>query len=131
MPLLKTLKNTEFIILAVMWLAHLATFSISMLNNYELEINDYLGFIGLLMATIFSVLHPDRAFLSLLFLLVAGVFNIFSFLYFFNVVVKLNLSIMKAPGIQLFSLILLATLVLRRKSKILQWYRTFSGSGRH
>ena len=124
---LKKFKNTEFMILAVMWISQLSTFTISMINEYQLVISDYLGFIGLLIVTIISVIRTDKALSSLLLLLFLGVFNILSFLYFFNVVVKFDFSMMITPGIQLFSLLLLFILILRKKSKILHLYKTALG----
>ena len=124
---LKTLKRTEFIILYVIWISLLSTLIISLINDYQLLTSDYLGMIGLLIVTIISVVRPAKALTSLLILLFISVFNIFSFLFYFNVVIKFNLSMMMTPGIQLFSLILLITLALRKKNRILHMYNTSFG----
>jgi len=111
------LKNTEYIILAILWISLLTTYLIALFNGYNLFVSNYIGLFALTVATVFSLLKPKLVFESILFLLIIGLFNLASYLYFFNIVMTFGFSGIVTPGIQLFSLILLCVLVFRERDK--------------
>jgi len=68
------------------------------------------------------LLRPEKLIIGILILLFLGLFNLMSFAYFINVVLTFGFSILVTPGIQLFSLILLGFLVVRRRKELINIY---------
>ena len=120
---MEKLKRTEFIILIILWVGSITTYSIALLNNYSLYTSDYLGLIGLAITSVISFKKPDKAVGSVLILLLLGLFNLFSFVYFFNIVITFGFSILVTPGIQLISLVLLGILIYKKRIKLVEIYR--------
>jgi heme exporter protein D len=120
-------KKTELIILIILWVSSLTTYSIALLNNYILYTSDYLGLIGLTIVSIISFLKPEKALGSVMILLILGTFNLLSFVYFFNIVMTFGFSILVTPGIQLISLVLLTVLTIKKRKKVTELYRKTFG----
>lgn len=114
---MKNFKKTEFIILATLWVCILATYPYALFSGYVLYTSDYLGFIGLSIATFYSFRNPAKSFEALLILLSLGLFNLLSFIYFFNVVFTFGFSIFVTPGIQILSLALLIIIISQKREK--------------
>jgi hypothetical protein len=121
------MKKTEFIILIILWIGSLTTYSVALLNNYNLFTSDYFGLVGLTIVTAISIYKPEKAISSVLTLLLLGLFNLLSFVYFFNIVLTFGFSIIVTPGIQLISLALLSALVIIKREKVSEIYRTTFG----
>lgn len=124
---MKKLKQIEFIILITLWIGSLLTYSIALANNYILHMSDYFGLIGLTVVSIISFSKPEKAVCSVLTLLTLGLFNILSFVYFFNWVMTFGFSILVTPGIQLISLFLLVILIILKKKEVIEIYRNIFG----
>jgi len=105
-------KTRENVILFVMWFCSLSTYSIALLNNYKLFLSDYFGLTGLFAATLVSILRPKLLFICLILLLTFGLFDIVSFVYFLNFIIGFGQPSGEQLNIQLFSLLLLAPLIL-------------------
>lgn len=112
------LKQTENILLILLWALALSTFTVAVLNNYSLFISDYIGLAGLAIVTGVFIYSPDKKTKSLFFLLIPGVFNLASFIYFYNVVFTFGFGTFLSPGVQLLSLGCMAVLVLKRQRKV-------------
>ena len=124
---MKNLKKTEFIILIILWTASISTYTIAVLNNYDLFTSDYLGLFGLTTCTILSLIKPEKSLVNVFILLLLGLFNILSFAYFINVVFTFGFSIFVTPGIQLISLILLGLLTINRRNELASIYQKVFG----
>lgn len=120
---MEKIKKTEYIILIILWIGMLSTFIYAVLNNYQLFNSDYFGFIGLSVVTIIAFMKPEKTLGGLLILLLLGLFNLVSFVYFINVVFTFRFTIVVSPGIQMTSLILLTILVIKKRDKIGEIYR--------
>ena len=117
-------KKTEIIILAILWVMSLITFSIALLNNYVLYTSDYVGMIGLAIVTSIAYFKPEKSLQSVLILLFLGLFNLLSFAYFFNIVLTIGFSELVTPEIQLISFVFLIILIVRKRDEIGQLYRS-------
>ena len=117
-------KKTEFIILLILWFGSLTTYSVALLNGYNLFTSDFLGLAGLSIATAVSIFKPEKSLNSVLILLLFGLFNVLSFVYYFNIIFSFGFSILVTPGIQLISLLLLSVLVVKNKDKVATIYRS-------
>jgi len=124
---MKIFTKTEFVILLILWLGSLITYSIALINNYDLYVSDYLGLGGLIIATTISVFKPEKALVSVIILLLLGLFNLLSFVYFVNVVISFGIVILVTPGIQLISLVLLIVLSIKEKEKVRELYQQTLG----
>jgi CDP-diglyceride synthetase len=121
------LKKIENILILILWISVLASFPYALLTNYQLFLSDYLGLAALLIVTAIAIFYPKFTFKGLLILLVLGLFNVFSFIYFFNIVFYFGISSIISPSIQLFSLILLIILVVKRGDKISGFFKILFG----
>lgn len=119
---LKFIKQTENIIILTLWLTILATFPYAILNNYNLFLSDYLGLTGLTILTAVSVYKPKLTFKCLTILLVLGLFNVFSFIYFVNIVFTFGFAAVVTPGVQLLSLILIVILIIKKNDKFSKFW---------
>ncbi len=124
---MEKLKKTEIAILAILWTLSLTTYSIAILNNYDLFTSDYLGLTGLTIVTSIAYFKPEKLFSSVLILLLLGLFNLISFAYFFNVVMSFGFSESFTPGIQLISLILICILVTVKSENVGEFYQATFG----
>jgi hypothetical protein len=97
------------------------------MNNYDLYISDYLGLGGLVIATTISAFKPEKALVSVIILLLLGLFNLLSFVYFFNFVISFGIVILVTPGIQLISLVLLIVLFIKEREKVSELYQQTFG----
>lgn len=122
---MEKLKKTEIKILAILWLMSLTTYSIAIFNSYNLLTSDYLGLVGLATVTLISYFKPERSFLSVFILLLIGLFNLMSFAYFFNLVFSFRVFVIRTPGIQLISLVLLSILILSKRKIIWDLYQNY------
>ncbi len=126
---MEKLKKTEFIFIAFLWLTWLLSLSYDLLNNYEIYISDTLAGIGLVSVTLVFFLKPEKALGSLVVLLLLGVFNVLSFEYFVNILFTFRVGDFDLPKIQLFSLVALILLSVRKKVRIVAlFHNTFSQS---
>lgn len=116
-------KKTEIIILAILWAMSLSTYSIALLNDYDLFYSDFLGLVGLTTVTLITYFYSKISFQSVLILLLLGLFNLLSFAYFFNFVMTFNFSKSVTPEIQLISLVLLTFLVVKKRKEVSRLYR--------
>lgn len=116
-------KKIEILILSSLWVGALSTYSIALFNNYVLFNSDYLGLIGLTVATIFTIIKPNKSLPSVLIILILGLFNLLSFVYFFNVVLTFGFSGFVTPGIQLISLVLLVVLLITKKVEVFGFFQ--------
>jgi len=123
----KRFSTTENRILLTFWIFSIITYSFALFNNYSLFLSDYMGLTGLTFVTLISVFYPKIIFNSLLFLLTLGLFNIFSFVYFFNFVLTFAIFSLISPGIQLLSLITLLVLFFKRKTEFRNLYISLFG----
>jgi hypothetical protein len=112
------MKKIEFMLLALIWVLLLSTFSFAAVNNYLLYTSDYLGLSALFIATALSLYKPEKAFVFLLILLLLGLFDLISFVYFFNMVFGFSLAGFAMPKIQLYSFILLSILLFKKWKKV-------------
>ena len=124
---MEKLKKTEIIILAILWAMSLTTYSIALLNNYNIFPSDYLGLAGLTIVTLIAYFRPEKSLRSVLILLLLGLFNLLSFAYFFNIVMSFGISVFVTPGIQLISLIMLSILVIKKRQKVIDFYLEIFG----
>lgn len=109
------MKRINLILFIILWLSVLGTFSYALANGYLLLFSDKLGFIALSIASLIIVRKPKISGEVLLCLLLPGVLNVFSFIYFFNFLVSFGFSALVSPGLQLFSIALLAILIKGNK----------------
>ena len=123
-----SLRKTENLIIFLLWIGSLSTYTVALLSNYVLYNSDYCGLIGLTVVTLISILKPELTLKSLLVLLLLGVFNLVSFVYFFNLVFTFGFHVWVTPGIQFISLLLLGVLFLKKGNKIGEIYRNFMGT---
>jgi hypothetical protein len=75
----KTAMNkikTEILILVILWIVSLTTYSFALMNNYVLHTSDYLGLFGLIVVSTISYFRPEKLFGSILILLIFGLLNI-------------------------------------------------------
>lgn len=124
---MKAIKKIEFLILIILWILSITTYSLAYINGYSLYNSDYLGIIGLLIVSVFLLIRPDKALETLMLLLFLGLLNLISFVYFFNIVLTFGISGFVTPGIQLLSLILLTILIVKRRKKVFEIYQSFFG----
>ncbi len=124
---MKRLLNIEYLILAVLWISSISTYSYALLNNYNLYNSDYLGLLGLIILTIYAFIKPNKIADPLLILMSLGLFNLVSFIYFYNVVFTFGFSNIVSPGIQLYSLILLTILIIIKRERVYKIYQIFFG----
>jgi hypothetical protein len=123
---MKNIKQTENLIIIILWLCVLATFPYALLNNYVLLSSDILGLTGLTFLTTLSIYNPKLKFKGLMILLLLGLFNLVSFVYFFNIAFSFGISTFLTPHIQLLSLILIVILVIKRANKFgAVWIKLF------
>ncbi|MFC4874816.1 hypothetical protein [Negadavirga shengliensis] len=115
---MKIFKRTENIIILTLWLTILSTYPYALLNDYNLFLSDYLGLAGLTIVTLIAFYIPKMTFKSLMVLLFFGLFNLFSFIYFINLVFTFGFASIVSPGIQLLSLILLLILAFKRQGEL-------------
>lgn len=118
------MKKLNLYILVFLWTVLLSTFCYALANNYLLFLSDKLGFLGLSLATLIIVRKPKISPEVLLCLLLPGVLNILSFIYFFNPIFSFGISILVTPGLQLLSIVLLVILLTGNRgllSKSLQF----------
>lgn len=120
---MEKLRKTEIIILTVLWSLSLSTYSIALTNNYILYPSDYLGLLGLTIVSLIAYFKPHYSFQGVLILLLVGLFNLISFIYFFNIVMTFGFSVIVSPGIQLISLVLLSVLVIRKRDEVGRFYQ--------
>lgn len=127
--ILQSFSKTENRILLVLWISILITYPLAILSQYNLFLSDYFGLVALIIVTIIAMTRQIDLFPFVLILLLLGVFNVFSFVYFINIVFRFGISSFISPGIQLYSLILLIILI-RKRSTILHvfWIRFFGKS---
>jgi hypothetical protein len=126
----KTAMNkikTEILILVILWIVSLTTYSFALMNNYVLHTSDYLGLFGLIVVSTISYFRPEKLFGSILILLIFGLLNILSFAYFINLVMSFNFTVFVTPGIQLISLVLLIFLVIKKPERVIKYYRETFG----
>ncbi len=124
---MKRLLNIEYLILGLLWTSSLLTFSYALLKHYSLFTSDYLGLFGLLIVSIYAIIKPDKIVEPLLILLSIGLFNLMSFIYFYNVVFTFGISGLVSPGIQIYSLILLTILVIKKPKTVYNLFQTLFG----
>lgn len=124
---MERLKKTEIIILLILWMLSLSSNGIALLNDYVLFPSDYLGMVGLFIVSTISFVKPERVLLSVIVLLILGLFNLVSFAYFFNWVFTFGFSVLLTPGLQLISLIALVVLFVSKRSEVAQLYRETIG----
>ena len=124
---MKNFKKTEYIILTILWIGSITTYSIALADNYILYTSDYLGLIGLTIVSFISYLKPEKALASVVVLLILGSFNLLSFVYFINIVMTFGFSILVTPGIQLISITLLTVLTIKKRDKVSELYRSTFG----
>ena len=121
-------NRPEIIILTVMWLSSLISYSIALAQGYNLFISDYVGLAGLTLVTVIGLLRPAKMLPGLFFLLILGTLNLASFIYFVNGVFSFGFMGAVTPGIQLYSLLLIITLIVIRKREIKAVYRKYLGT---
>jgi len=114
----KKIKQTENIIILILWVTIISTFPYALLNNYNLLLSDYLGLTGLSAVSFIAFYYPKMTFKALIVLLLFGLFNVFSFIYFMNLVLAFGFSSIVTPGIQLLSLVLLLVLAFKRQVEL-------------
>lgn len=115
------LKQIENIVLIILWLSSISSFSLALLANYNLMISDYCGLIGLSIVSIISIRTPEKTLMSLMILLVIGLFNLASFIYFINYVLSFGINDKFSISIQAYSLILLLLVLILEKKQIPQF----------
>ncbi len=124
---MKNPKKTEIIILLMLWVLVLTTFPIALFNQYSLNTSDYLGVAGLTLASIAIYYKPEKSFRSVFAILLLGVFNLLSFVYFFNIVIWFGLSFAETPGIQIVSLLLISVLIIRKPNELALLFQDIFG----
>lgn len=106
-----------------MWVSSIISYTCALLLNYQLYYSDYLGLSALTLVTAVSVLKKEWLLPSLFILLVFGMLNLVSFVYFINIVVHFGFfHKIYTPGIQFFSLILFFVLILFRRRIIIKQF---------
>jgi len=123
----KIIRQIENIIILILWVTIISTFPYALLNNYNLLLSDYLGLTGLSAVSLIAFYYPKMTFKALMILLLLGVFNIFSFIYFINLVLTFGFSSIVTPGIQLFSLVLLLVLAYKKQVELSNLYKNLFG----
>jgi hypothetical protein len=114
------LKKTENLILILLWVLSVSTFTYAIPNNFSLFVSDYVGLAGLLIVTTIFLFKPERKTDVLLILLVFGTLNLASFIYFFNFVITFGFGTVVSPGIQILSLVCLTILIFKRKNRVFE-----------
>ncbi len=115
-------KTIESKIILTIWLLCIVTYVLALLNNFILQISNYLGLLGLIVVTIISYYKTELTTKSLFILLILGLFNIFSFIYFIDFAFVFRFLSIVSPGIQGYSLILLIILLYNKREKLSNIY---------
>ncbi|MEH0155543.1 hypothetical protein V6R21_15455 [Limibacter armeniacum] len=109
----------EYLIIAFLWLCVLISYSIALLTDYVLYTSNYLGFIGLSITTLIVIKFPEKKTVSTLILLILGVFDLLSFIYFFNTIFSISIAKRVSIEFQELSFCLLLILLFSRKEKVI------------
>jgi len=120
-------KKAEILILILLWLASILSYSIALLKSHVLLNSDLWGLMGLVTLTLVVVVFPKYIFESLFILLLLGLFNVVSFVSFFNYVLTFKILGLNLPEIQLVSLICLSILVVLRRHRLREIYWNIIG----
>lgn len=113
---MKKLLNTEHNIIIVLWTLLLFSCSYALAKGYTITFDFYIGFIGLIVLSVIAFIRPKWLVVGLLLLLSIGIFNLASFLYFYNWYFSLGLGKLGIIKFQLLSLFFLVILLIKSKS---------------
>ena len=108
------LRKTERFILVALWIGALINYGIVLTKGFSLELPDYVGLTGLIAVSLLAFVKPELVTIGLIGLLLLGVFNIVSLVYLFVFVKSFGLNGPFASGIQLYSILLLGFLIIKR-----------------
>lgn len=124
---MKSYKQTEIIILYVLWILMISTYLIAKGNNYILSTENYIGRIALIIGTIIIIFKSKKSVDVFLILLLLGTFGLCSYSYFIDVKISFSLKLLKPLSInfELKSLILLIILTVKKKSKVGIFYKKY------
>lgn len=120
--------KVEKFLIVTLWIGALISYSIALLLGYDLFDSDIIGMIGILILTLSFLIFKKVIFYILFAVLFIGMLNIASFVYFINLNVTFGFLGKKlAPGIQLYSFILMAIFITLRKPKVLELFNSILG----
>lgn len=110
-----------------MWVVLIGSLFVSPLSFQYLGVSIYFGVSLLGLTSIISIFFNRYTFYCMLFMLLAGTLNLVSYESIFNMTFYWGINKVVSPGIQIYSLILLIALIIRRRKQTFGFVRYLFG----